>query len=135
MEESMEETNTSLERSDNLIWKPNYGMEFDSEQVAYDFYNEYGRREGFSIRRDGCRNDKSNEFTSRTFVCCKEGLRKKDKRDNLTKTPRAETRTGCNAHIGIHLARHTGKYCIYHFSEENNHPLVKKDYVHMLPSQ
>ncbi|KAL7238080.1 hypothetical protein ACSBR2_004221 [Camellia fascicularis] len=31
---------------------PCVGMEFDSEEGAYDFYNEYGRIMGFSIRRD-----------------------------------------------------------------------------------
>ncbi|XP_028073729.1 protein FAR1-RELATED SEQUENCE 5-like [Camellia sinensis] len=31
---------------------PCVGMEFDSEEAAYEFYNEYGRIVGFSIRRD-----------------------------------------------------------------------------------
>ncbi|XP_050374533.1 protein FAR1-RELATED SEQUENCE 5-like [Argentina anserina] len=37
--------------------------------------------------------------------------------------------------MGIKLVRYKGKYCVYRFSEEHNHVLVKKDYVHLLPSQ
>ncbi|KAJ1432833.1 hypothetical protein SESBI_06369 [Sesbania bispinosa] len=50
-------------------YAPQLGMEFESEAVAYEFYNE--------------------------FSCFKEGKRDVDKRDHLTKEPRAETRTGC----------------------------------------
>ena len=35
-------------------WKPRFGMEFDSDERAYEFYNSYGRRMGFSIRRHSC---------------------------------------------------------------------------------
>ncbi|KAL6133546.1 hypothetical protein ACLB2K_065781 [Fragaria x ananassa] len=138
MEESGEETNTSLEQSkskEDMVWKPKYDMEFDSEQAAYDFYNEYGQNEGFSIRKEVCAKDKNHVLTSRLFVCCKEGLRGKDKRDDLTKNPRAHTWTGCGAHMGIRLVRRTGKYCVYRFHEEHNHPLVKQECVHRLPSQ
>ncbi|KAL7162410.1 hypothetical protein ACSBR2_042824 [Camellia fascicularis] len=31
---------------------PCVGMKFDSEEAAYEFYNEYGRIVGYSIRRD-----------------------------------------------------------------------------------
>ena len=126
MEESVEE---------DMSWKPKLGMEFDSEQAAYDFYNEYGGRIGFSIRKEACAKDKCSILTSRTFVCCKEGFRGKDKRSDLVKNPRAQTRTGCEALMGIQLVRQTGKYSVYRFSEEHNHVLVKKEYVHMMPSQ
>ncbi|KAK2662233.1 hypothetical protein Ddye_000807 [Dipteronia dyeriana] len=31
---------------------PRCGMEFDTEKIAYDFYNAYGRKMGFNIRRE-----------------------------------------------------------------------------------
>ncbi|KAI8555953.1 hypothetical protein RHMOL_Rhmol05G0215500 [Rhododendron molle] len=31
---------------------PRIGMEFESEEVAFQFYNEYGGIRGFGIRRD-----------------------------------------------------------------------------------
>ncbi|KAK1571914.1 hypothetical protein Q3G72_024871 [Acer saccharum] len=75
------------------------GLEFDSEQSAYDFYNAYRLSMGFSVRKDTFgKNKRTCELTSRIFVCCKEGFRAKDKRDVLTMKPRAKTRIGCSAH-------------------------------------
>ncbi|ESR37384.1 hypothetical protein CICLE_v10030168mg [Citrus x clementina] len=57
----------------DLDWKPKLSIEFDSEQVAYDFYNMYGLKLGFSIRRESCdrRNQvdrKNNNFFVNHFV-------------------------------------------------------------------
>ncbi|KAF8411685.1 hypothetical protein HHK36_004243 [Tetracentron sinense] len=72
-------------------WKPKCGMQFDSEQDAYDFYNAYGGRVGFGIRRDTYyKNKNTGEMISRIFVCSKEGFRVKDKRDHLIKKPRQD---------------------------------------------
>ena len=69
---------------------PFKGMEFEADESAYDFYNEYGRKTGFSIRKEyvnKCK--KTGVVTSRRFVCAKEGVRDKDKRDQNVKNPRA----------------------------------------------
>jgi hypothetical protein len=67
-------------------YTPKLGIEFGSEQEAYDFYNEYGRNYGFSIRKD-CSNKRNvdNLVTSRKFVCCKEGFRDEVQRDGQKK--------------------------------------------------
>ena len=31
---------------------PFKGMKFEAEEIAYDFYNEYGRKTSFSIRKE-----------------------------------------------------------------------------------
>ncbi|XP_042499683.1 protein FAR1-RELATED SEQUENCE 5-like [Macadamia integrifolia] len=41
-----------VELGENVDSSPRVGMIFNSEQDAYDFYNSYGGRLGFSIRRD-----------------------------------------------------------------------------------
>ncbi|XP_021815106.1 protein FAR1-RELATED SEQUENCE 5-like [Prunus avium] len=120
---------------DNLDYKPICDMEFLSEQAAYEFYNEYGRRAGFNIRRDSQnKNKNTGQIISRVFVCCKEGFRPKDKQDYLTKSSRAETRTCCNAKMSIKLNKSNGKYWVSHFMEYHNHPLVRQECTHMLPS-
>ncbi|ONK63406.1 uncharacterized protein A4U43_C07F14810 [Asparagus officinalis] len=133
LEEPVEENNNSLERSKEDL-KPKFFKEFDSEIAAYDFYNEYACSEGFSIRRDAYATDKQGVLTSRTFVYCKESLQKADKRDDLTRIPRGETRTNCGAIMGIKLVRRTDKYSVYRFSEEHNHPLISQESVHFMPS-
>ncbi|KAK2636054.1 hypothetical protein Ddye_030846 [Dipteronia dyeriana] len=111
-------------------------MEFETEQLAYEFYNMYGRRMGFSIRNDTFgKNRRTGEITSRIFVCSKEGFRRKDKRDVLTRNPRLETRTDCGAQMSIKLDRKKNKFYVYHFVEMHNHPFVRQECTHMLPSQ
>ncbi|XP_050365561.1 protein FAR1-RELATED SEQUENCE 5-like [Argentina anserina] len=108
MEESEKGTECNLEQSkEDLLWTPKYNMEFDYEKAAYDFYNDYGHHVGFSIRRDGCGGGKYGVLTTRNFVCCKESEPGKDKRDDLTKNPIAQTRTGCGALMVIKLDRPT----------------------------
>ncbi|CAL5442325.1 unnamed protein product [Camellia sinensis] len=91
-------------------WKPRVRMTFDTEQEAYDFYNTYGGKLGFSIRRGYVNKSKDGQITSRQFVCNKEGFQVVDKRDPLTKNPRQEVRTGCQARLAteIDLAEKSG---------------------------
>ncbi|KAL6197436.1 hypothetical protein ACLB2K_033044 [Fragaria x ananassa] len=103
-------------------------MEFDSDEAACIFYNEYARKMGFSVRKEQVvKNKKTGEVTSRIYSCSKEGYRPKDKRDKLTKNPRAETRTGCEAQMGIKLNRCINKFVVYDFREAHNHALVSED--------
>ncbi|XP_028120566.1 protein FAR1-RELATED SEQUENCE 5-like [Camellia sinensis] len=125
-----------MEPDNDCGWKPKVGMTFDSEESAYDFYNAYGGRMRFSIRRKYCKKNKlTKQIISRNLVCNKEGFRKVDKRDPLTKTPRAETRTGCEARLFVKLDVNSGKFVVIDFKEKHNHELVSLDCAHMLPSQ
>ena len=115
---------------------PKVGLEFESEQAAYDFYNAYRAKYGFSIRKDQLhKNKKTGEIASRIFVCSKKGLKHIDKRDCRVKNPRADTRTGCGAMMGVKLNKDSGKLKINVFVEEHNHPLVSTACSHMIPSQ
>ncbi|XP_059654368.1 protein FAR1-RELATED SEQUENCE 5-like [Cornus florida] len=91
-------------------------MEFDMEQEAYEFYNAYGGRVGFSIQMEYFSNSRKTEkLLTRLFTCYKEGVRKKDRRDKHTTTPRVETRTGCGARIHIKYDEAKGKYLVDNF--------------------
>ncbi|XP_028109693.1 protein FAR1-RELATED SEQUENCE 5-like [Camellia sinensis] len=115
---------------------PYLGMELLSEEAAYEFYNEYGRIVGFSIRRDYCnKSQKDGVMTSRKFVCCKEGERKKDKRYTMIKNPRSETRTNCKAFMHISFKRDLSKWIVSKFDSNHNHPLHLPQCTHLMPSQ
>ncbi|XP_028052088.1 protein FAR1-RELATED SEQUENCE 5-like [Camellia sinensis] len=134
-DEVIEENNVVIELA-NCGWKPKLGMSFDSEQAAYDFYNTYGGKVGFSIKKLYVHKNKhTKEITSRTFVCYKEGTQGIDKRDPLVKFPRQEVRCGCRARFSIKLDRNLGKYVAIDFVEHHNHDLVPQECIHMLPSQ
>ncbi|CAL5375920.1 unnamed protein product [Camellia sinensis] len=108
---------------------------FDTEQETYDFYNTYGGRLGFSIRRGYVNKSKEGQISSRQFVCNKEGFRVVDKRDPLTKNPRQEVRTGCQARLVIKWDRNMQKFFVSDFVEQHNHIFVPTECTHMLPSQ
>ncbi|KAF8395746.1 hypothetical protein HHK36_019697 [Tetracentron sinense] len=85
MNELMATTDIIVDDLGACAWQPKCGMEFDSEQDAYDFYNAYGGRVEFGIRRDTYNKNKSTgEMTSRIFVCSVEGFRGSQTSSNET---------------------------------------------------
>ncbi|XP_059635490.1 protein FAR1-RELATED SEQUENCE 5-like [Cornus florida] len=134
---AIEETDSdSVCKIPEVEWIPCVDMLFDFEEAAYDFYNEYGRRVGFSIRREYKNNSrKDGKVTSRNFVCSKEGKRGKDKRDRKTKNRWAETHTNCRARMLIAFNVKFGKYIVKDFKDTHNHPLINEDCAHMMSSQ
>ncbi|KAK2428515.1 hypothetical protein QL285_027031 [Trifolium repens] len=114
--------------------EPHLGMKFDSEAAAaYQFYNEYGKRNGFGIRREYYNKSKvDGVLTSRRFTCFKEGKRSVDKR--RTGEHRAETRIECQARMSISLDRKIEKYTVVDFIAQHNHPLQPPEHVHMIRS-
>ncbi|KAF7808389.1 protein FAR1-RELATED SEQUENCE 5-like [Senna tora] len=74
---------------------------------------------------------KDDSITTCGFVCYKEGMREKDKRDDdLYVNYRAETRTNCKAKMSI--VNTNGKFEVYNFVEEQNHDLHLPQKTHML---
>ena len=100
-----------------------------------DFYNEYGRDCGFSIRKDLCNKRKvDGVVTSRQFVCSKQGF-KVECRDGQKTHERDETRTSCQAHMKIWIGKKNEKYYIHSFGLNHSHALHVSQCAHMMPSQ
>ncbi|KAK2429529.1 protein FAR1-RELATED SEQUENCE [Trifolium repens] len=114
---------------------PYVGMQFDTEDHAYRFYNVYAGFAGFSIRRDWRNKSKLDNKTvmSRKFVCFKEGF-KRTKDDYDEKVSRKDIRTGCLAHVVIGREL-SGKYVVTSFEKDHNHELASPRSKHKLPSQ
>ncbi|OIT30585.1 protein far1-related sequence 5 [Nicotiana attenuata] len=117
-----------------IDFEPKLGIEFESDDSAINFYNEYARRIGFSTRKKYVNtNKKLGYVTSRKITCFKEGFRGDDKRRTQVKNPRRVTRIGCQAHVVI-TRQPSGKYRISKVDVEHNHSLLPPSIVHMLPS-
>ncbi|XP_059654914.1 protein FAR1-RELATED SEQUENCE 5-like [Cornus florida] len=128
--------NTPIAGADVVEWKPRIGIKFETKEEAYDFYNSYAGRVDFSIRKEYFnKSKKTGKLSSRLLICCKEGFRVDDIRDSNTKTPRAETQTGCLARMLIQVSKYTHKLEVTKFVESHNHPLMIYECKHMLPSQ
>lgn len=114
---------------------PKLGMGFDSEDHAYEFYNAYAGRVGFSVRKDYVNRSKiDGAVASRRYTCFREGYRQNDKRGLKVKRPRKETRVGCMAQLVI-SRQADGRYRVTHCEERHNHELVPACKVRMLRSQ
>ncbi|KAL8526049.1 hypothetical protein ACS0TY_015318 [Phlomoides rotata] len=115
-------------------FRPVIGMNFDSLDEAWKFWVDYGGKAGFGVRKHYFNKNKRTGFiTSYIYVCCKEGVRKQEKRDLSHLNPRLETRTNCKVRMRI---KHVdGKYIVDEFIEDHNHSLHLQETVHMLASQ
>ena len=80
---------------------PEVGMEFSTIDEAWMFWISYGGQKGFEVRKRYTNKIKSDgRVRSCRYVYANEGHIKEDKRDHLTKCPRAETRTDCQGSHG-----------------------------------
>ncbi|XP_010275942.1 PREDICTED: protein FAR1-RELATED SEQUENCE 5-like isoform X2 [Nelumbo nucifera] len=117
-------------------WIPKIGMIFKTVDEAYEFYNTYARRVGFSTRKDNrvlCKQTCQIRFSK--FCCSKEGKRRDtDKRRLNVKNRREETRCGCMAAMKISRCK-DGCYRIIDFNDVHNHIIAAPSKSHMLRSQ
>ncbi|KAF1864565.1 hypothetical protein Lal_00043206 [Lupinus albus] len=103
---------------------PQLGLEFDIEDAAYDFYNSYAYRVGFSLRKSKAHNNVDGHIIDRVFCCSCEGYREKDKRSTSVNNPRAQSRFECLARMKVDC-RSTRKFRIH----ENSSP--SKTHLHI----
>ena len=115
---------------------PEIGMEFNTIDEAWMFWIRYGGQKGFEVRKRYTNKRKSDgKVTSCRYVCANEGHRKEDKKDNLIKCSRAETRTDCQVRMGLVLNQEKGKYKVADLVLEHNHILQLLETSHLMVSQ
>ena len=61
--------------------EPVIGMEFDNEDIAYEFYNRYAGDICFSIRKFWHNKSLTNVICTKEFVCSREGFNKRNPSD------------------------------------------------------
>ncbi|KAL4318052.1 hypothetical protein GQ457_18G005870 [Hibiscus cannabinus] len=124
-------TSVHANLSDEII--PRVGMEFNTEQDVYDFYNKYAKEVGFSIRRNKGHKDMYGHWLNRSFCCSCQGSRLKDKRDDDVKYHRTETRFGCLAVLKV--SRSNDKLQVTEFIADHTHALASPSKRMFLRSQ
>ncbi|XP_058101172.1 protein FAR-RED IMPAIRED RESPONSE 1-like isoform X2 [Magnolia sinica] len=110
--------------------EPNVGMEFESEQEVYSFYNEYARRVGFGVTKRSTRYSRRDKsIIAGFYVCSKYGF--KAENGNI-KNPRPVTKVGCKAMVKARR-KDSGKWELIEVIKEHNHPLTPEN-VHFFRS-
>ena len=121
-------------RADNGEIVDVWSLEWKDVDHAYDWYNRYATIKGFSIRKHTGFKHRHGYWTSKAFVCSKEGM--KIKKDLLVPVKRERQNTRCRCLASITVQRQlSGKYCIFEWCSQHNHELATPSKVHMLRSQ
>ncbi|XP_050135189.1 protein FAR1-RELATED SEQUENCE 5-like isoform X1 [Malus sylvestris] len=108
------------------------GIEFSSHESAYVAYVKYGAKHGFDVRKHHRKTNKMGLVSRVTYVCSKQGHRRKDnKRCESITYSLPSSRVGCEAHM-VCLLMKTGKFKIISFNASHNHDLIKAPMKHML---
>ncbi|WOH14464.1 hypothetical protein DCAR_0933983 [Daucus carota subsp. sativus] len=105
---------------------PHEGMSFHSHEESYNFYNSFGLTHGFAVRKYYTYKSRKDEvIVRRTFVCNREGFKKKQEADNEDNIKRRrETKCGCKASMEIILNK-LGTWEIKKFNDIHSHDLLK----------
>ncbi|XP_008223038.1 PREDICTED: protein FAR1-RELATED SEQUENCE 7 isoform X1 [Prunus mume] len=105
------------DEGESRVLEPYVGLEFDSADVARDFYSLYATRMGFRVRTGQLyRSRTDGSVSSRRFVCSKEGFQ-------------ISSRTGCPALIRVQR-RDSGKWVVDLFLKDHNHGLGSTEENH-----
>lgn len=136
-EESPDETRLSLETTNDVI--PYIGQRFNTHDAAYEFYSEFAKRCGFSIRRHRTegKDGVGKGLTRRYFVCHRAGNTPiKASNENKPQRNRKSSRCGCQAYMRISKTNELGlpEWRVTGFANHHNHELLEPNQVRFLPA-
>lgn len=105
-------------------FEPCNGIEFESHEAAYHFYQEYAKSMGFTTSiKNSRRSKKSKEFIDAKFACSRYGVTpESDSGSGSSRRPSVK-KTDCKASMHV-KRRRDGKWIIHEFVKEHNHELL-----------
>ncbi|WVZ77841.1 hypothetical protein U9M48_025656 [Paspalum notatum var. saurae] len=122
-------TQPSTNKVARTLIVPEVGMSFESEDEAYEMYNTYAGKVGFSVRKSyQKRRPKDYTISQKYFVCSHEGYQ------TNTESSIDSSRTGCNARVQFSISRE-GVWRVQKVVLDHNHYLASPNKSHMLRSQ
>lgn len=103
-------------------FEPHDGIEFESHEAAYLFYQEYAKSMGFTTSiKNSRRSKKSKEFIDAKFACSRYGVTPES--DSGSSRRPSVKKTDCKASMHVKRKR-DGKWYIHEFVKEHNHELL-----------
>ncbi|CAI9101516.1 OLC1v1038856C1 [Oldenlandia corymbosa var. corymbosa] len=136
-EESPDEMRLSLEEANDVA--PHVGQRFATHDAAYEFYSEFAKRSGFSIRRHRTegKDGVGKGLTRRYFVCHRAGNTPvKNSNDTKPQRNRKSSRCGCQAFMRITKTTELGQpeWRVTGYANHHNHELLEPNQVRFLPA-
>ncbi|XAR48337.1 hypothetical protein NMG60_11031120 [Bertholletia excelsa] len=103
-------------------FEPRNGIEFESHEAAYSFYQEYAKSMGFTTSiKNSRRSKKTKEFIDAKFACSRYGFTPES--DSGSSRRPGVKKTDCKASMHV-KKRKDGKWYIHDFIKEHNHELL-----------
>lgn len=136
-DDSANETGLTLEVTNDIV--PYIGQRFSSHDSAYEFYSDFAKRCGFSIRRHRTegKDGVGKGLTRRYFVCHRAGNTPvKVANENKPQRNRKSSRCGCQAYLRISKTTELGlsEWRVTGFVDHHNHDLLEPNQVRFLPA-
>lgn len=112
------------------------GSQFETLTDAENFYSNYSKVMGFSIRKNDIRYDNDGQTNVRRWVCNREGERAKKyvERKDRIREPRAVTRVKCPAAFRVKMNKKVGTWVVNQFIPEHSHELAMNYEIKFLRS-
>ncbi|EOA11995.1 hypothetical protein CARUB_v100127031mg, partial [Capsella rubella] len=106
-----------------LDLEPRNGIDFESNDAAYLFYQEYAKSMGFTTSiKNSRRSKKTKEFIDAKFACSRYGVTPESESGSSSRRSSVK-KTDCKA--SMHVKRRAdGKWIIHEFIKDHNHELL-----------
>lgn len=103
-------------------FEPPNGIEFESHEAAYSFYQEYAKSMGFTTSiKNSRRSKKTKEFIDAKFACSRYGVTPES--DSGSSRRPSVKKTDCKACMHV-KKKSDGKWIIHEFIKDHNHELL-----------
>ncbi|KGN43451.2 hypothetical protein Csa_020193 [Cucumis sativus] len=119
------------------VFTPYVGQIFKSDDDAFEYYSNFARKDGFSIRKDRSTKSQSIGVYRRDIVCYRSGYNQPRKKVNVEHPrERKSVRCGCDAKLYLtkEIVDGVSQWYVSQFSNVHNHELLEDDLVRLLPA-
>ncbi|RVW37590.1 putative protein FAR1-related sequence 10 [Vitis vinifera] len=130
------ETSSSSLASE-VVFTPYVGQIFKSDDEAFEYYSNFARKNGFSIRKARSTESQNLGIYRRDFVCYRSGFNQPRKKANVEHPrDRKSVRCGCDAKLYLtkEIVDGVTQWYVSQFSNVHNHELLEDDQVRLLPA-
>lgn len=113
-----------LRTGGHLGVEPPDGIDFDTHEAAYTFYQDYAKSMGFTTSiKNSRRSKKTKDFIDAKFACSRYGSTPESESGSSSGRRSSVKKTDCKA--SMHVKRKSdGRWIIHEFIKEHNHELL-----------
>lgn len=127
----------SMFLSSETVFTPYVGQIYKSDNDAFEYYSNFARKNGFSVRKARSTESQNLGIYRRDFVCYRSGFNQPRKKANVEHPrDRKSVRCGCDAKLYLTKENVDGntQWYVSQFSNVHNHELLEDDQVRLLPA-